>query len=374
MSSAQNGTEFSANDYRYMSRALELARRGVYSCHPNPRVGCVIARNGEIIGEGWHEKAGEAHAEIMATRSAGNRIDGATVYVTLEPCSHHGRTPPCADALIDSGVAEVVTAMQDPNPLVAGNGIQKLRDAGIAVKVGLLRQQAEALNRGFISRMSRRRPWVTIKLGASLDGRTAMQSGESKWITGPEARGDVQKLRASSSAILTGSGTILADDPSLTVRLDGVAHQPLRVIVDTNLSVPDSARIFHDGSPLMIATGVNQEDDRFITLKQRGVDIRTFSNVAGKVDMQAVLECLASEYACNDVLIEAGSIVCGSLMDNQLVDEVVIYFAPVIMGTDARGMFAIPGLDRITDKIELTIKDVRAIGKDWRVTALPRYA
>jgi diaminohydroxyphosphoribosylaminopyrimidine deaminase/5-amino-6-(5-phosphoribosylamino)uracil reductase len=366
-------SEFTRDDYRHMSRALKLARNGINTCHPNPRVGCVIVKNGDVLAQGWHETAGQPHAEVMALQKAGDKAAGAAVYVTLEPCSHQGRTPPCANALIDAGVAEVVIAMQDPNPLVAGQGIEKLQQAGIRVKSGLLKNQATELNRGFIRRMTHGKPWVTVKLGASLDGRTAMNNGESKWITGPEARSDVQRLRAQSSAILTGSGTVLADDPSLNVRQEDVKRQPLRVVMDSNLSIPDTAKMLNDGLPLLVATTCDDEDDRFSMLVQRGVDLITLRNRGNRIDANALMERLAGDYSCNEVLVEAGPTLCGDLMANQLVDEVIIYLAPVLLGTDSRGMFTVPGLESIAEKIHLTITDVAAVGHDWRITAHPEY-
>jgi diaminohydroxyphosphoribosylaminopyrimidine deaminase/5-amino-6-(5-phosphoribosylamino)uracil reductase len=334
-----------------MTDALRLAGKGITTTQPNPRVGCIIVKDEKIIARGWHQKAGCKHAEVLALQQAGEQAKGAVAYVTLEPCSHHGRTPPCAEALIESGIDEVIIAMEDPNPLVAGQGIKKLQQAGIKVRSGLLQQQATELNRGFVSRMTRRRPWVTVKLGASLDGRTAMQNGESKWITGPEARADVQLLRAASSAILTGAGTVLADDPSLTVRLDGTARQPLRIVLDSNLSVPDSAKIYNDGHPLLVATVLDETDDRFQQLKQQGIDLRSFpAGESGRVNCRRLFECLAEEYLCNEILVEAGAVVCGGLLANQLVDEIVLYLAPVVMGSAARGLFDIPGLDSMAQR------------------------
>ena len=357
-----------------MANALSLARKGITSTQPNPRVGCVIVKNEKIIAQGWHKIAGSEHAEVLALQQAGEQAQGATAYITLEPCSHHGRTAPCADALIESGVNEVVVAMQDPNPLVAGKGLEKLQQAGIKVRSGLLEQQAAELNRGFVSRMTRGRPWVTVKLGASLDGRTAMHNGESKWITGPEARIDVQKLRASSSMILTGSGTVLADDPSLTVRLDGMTKQLLRVVLDSNLSIPDGAKLFTDGNPLLVATAVEEDDDRFRQLKKAGIDIHSFpSSKSDRVNTKHLFQCLASDYFCNELLVEAGSVVCGGLLANQLVDELILYLAPVIMGSAARGLFDIPGLDTMAQRVHMTVKDVRPVGKDWRFIVQPDY-
>lgn len=368
-----SSSDFSANDHKLMARALQLAKHGIATTQPNPRVGCVIVKEGKVIAEGWHEKAGSAHAEIMALQQAGDQARGATAFITLEPCSHHGKTPPCTDELIASGISEVVAAMQDPNPLVAGQGMQKLSHSGIKVRIGLLQEQAEKLNRGFISRMTRGRPWMTVKLAASLDGRTAMNSGESRWITGPQARADVQKLRAASSAVMTGSGTVLADDPSLTVRLEGIDWQPLRVVLDSHLSISDSAKIFKDGQPLLIATAAAENDNRFQQLKGLGVDIRRFPGQAGRVDTLSLLKCLADDYSCNEVLIEAGSVVCGSMLADRLVDEIVLYLAPVVMGSSAKGLFDIPGLDAMSQKIYLSVKDVRAVGQDWRFTVQPEY-
>ena len=373
MGSVVSSPHYSADDYRFMADALRLAKKGVYTTHPNPRVGCILVKDGNILSQGWHEKAGQAHAEIVALQLAGEQSHGASVYVTLEPCAHHGRTPPCADALVEAGVKEVIIAMQDPNPLVAGEGISKLEQAGIKVKCGLLEQQAEELNRGFVSRMKSGRPWVTVKLGASIDGRSAMKSGESQWITGAEARQDVQRLRAASSAILTGSGTVLADDPSLTVRLADVSRQPLRVIMDSYLSIPDSAKVFNDKHPLLVATAAAEDDERFQQLQNRGIDIRCFQARDGRVDARSLLQHLANDFSCNEILVEAGSVVCGNLLKNQLVDEIIIYMAPVIMGSAAKGIFDIPGLERMSQKIELSIKDIRPVGRDWRVTAQPNY-
>lgn len=357
-----------------MANALSLARNGITTTQPNPRVGCVIVKNEKIIAQGWHKKAGCEHAELLALQQAGEQAQGAVAYITLEPCSHHGRTPPCADALIESGIDEVIVAMKDPNPLVAGQGIKKLEQAGIKVRSGLLKQQAMELNRGFVSRMNRGRPWVTVKFGASLDGRTAMHNGESRWITGPAARADVQHLRAASSAILTGSGTVLADDPSLTVRLNESARQPLRIVMDSKLSIPDRAKIFIDGHPLLLATALSEKDERFQQLKQLGIDIRSFpAGESGRVNSKHLLQCLAEDYLCNEILVEAGSVVCGSLLASELVDEIVLYLAPVIMGSAARGMFDIPGLDSMAQRVHMNVKDVRPIGKDWRFIVQPVY-
>ena len=365
--------QFTTSDYQYMARALQLAKRAVNTTHPNPRVACVLVKNNEIIAEGWHARAGEDHAEIVALRQAGKEARGATAYVSLEPCSHTGRTPPCADALIESGISEVVIAMQDPNPVVSGSGIKMLTEAGIKVRTGLLQQQAMELNRGFVKRMKLGLPWVTIKLAASIDGRTAMDNGESKWITGPHARADVQKMRAASSAILTGSGTVLADDPSLTVRIKNAERQPLRVVLDSYLSIPDSAKILNDGLPLLIATATDENDDRYQQIKNRNIDIRSFPAGNGRVELLSLLKCLAQQYSCNEIMVEAGSVVCGSLLENKLVDEIVLYQAPLIMGSSAKGLFDLPGLDTMAKKIHLSLKDCRAVGQDWRLTLTPDY-
>jgi len=369
-----SGVIFSAVDHQMMAEALSLARKGIATTQPNPRVGCVIVKNEEVIAHSWHKKAGCEHAEVLALQQAGEQAKGAVVYVTLEPCSHHGRTPPCADALIEGGVDEVIIAMEDPNPLVAGQGIKKLEQAGIKVRSGLLRQQAIELNRGFVRRMKCGRPWVTVKFGTSLDGRTAMHNGESQWITGPAARADVQRLRAASSAILTGAGTVLTDDPSLTVRLNGSARQPLRVVLDSNLSIPDRAKIYSDGHPLLLATVLDEKDDRFQQLRRHGIDIHSFpADESGRVNAKCLLQSLAADYLCNEILVEAGSVVCGKLLANELVDEIVLYFAPVLMGSGARGMFDIPELDTMVQRIHMAVKDVRPVGKDWRFTVQPVY-
>lgn len=363
----------SIEDRGHMTRALRLARRGLYTTDPNPRVGCVIVSDGEVVGEGWHQRAGEAHAEIHALSAAGDKAKGATVYITLEPCSHHGRTPPCAEALVAAGVAHVIVAMVDPNPEVAGKGIAYLQAAGIQVDSGLMELDAQALNPGFISRMRRGRPFVRVKLATSLDGRTAMASGESKWITGEAARADVQRLRARASAILTGVGTVLADDPSLTVRdtdlYAGELRQPLRVIIDSNLSTPPDARLLTLPGDTLIVTA-SDDGDTAEALIKAGAEVLCSDAGAGHIDLAALMGHLAS-IGINEVLVEAGSTTCGALMEAGLVDELVVYMAPHIMGAGARGMFQLPALDVMADRITLDIVDVRAVGKDWRFTAMP---
>lgn len=355
-----------------MQRAIRLAHRGLYSTDPNPRVGCVLVKDGNIAGEGWHQKAGEPHAEVLALKQAGDNAKDATAYVTLEPCSHTGKTPPCADALVQAKVARVVVAMQDPNPLVAGQGLKRLQDNGIAVECGLMEAQARALNPGFIKRMETGLPFVRLKLAMSLDGRTAMASGESQWITGDAARRDVQLLRARSSAVITGIGTVLSDDPSMNVRLTAeelnVEHvrQPLRVVLDSALRFPAAAKMTKvDGELLVITTSKNVADNsayRVISMAEKN----------GQVDLLAALKYLAKQ-EINEVHIEAGAVLGGAFLQQRLVDEIVVYMAPHIMGDEARGLFALPGLSEMKDRISLEIQDVRMLAKDIRITAKPKY-
>jgi len=363
---------FTADDHLYMARALRLAARGLYTTDPNPRVGCVLVREGQVVGEGWHERAGEGHAEINALRQAGERAAGATAYVTLEPCCHHGRTPPCSQALIAAGVTRVVAAMQDPNPRVTGNGLAELQAAGLVTDSGLLATEAEQLNSGFVMRMRQGRPWVRCKLAMSLDGRTAMGNGESRWITGEAARRDVHHLRARSSAIMTGIGTVLADDPSLNVRLDGDDAvpflQPLRVIIDSRLRIPPTAKLLDLPGETLILTG-NADANRAALLARPGVSVDTLPlNTEGRLDLQAVLRYLGGA-GINEVHVEAGAILCGALLADRLIDELVIYLAPHLMGDAARGLFAVPGLRHMAQRIALSIQDIRAVGRDLRMTA-----
>jgi diaminohydroxyphosphoribosylaminopyrimidine deaminase/5-amino-6-(5-phosphoribosylamino)uracil reductase len=353
-----------------MARALLLAERGLMTTAPNPRVGCVLVRNGEIVGEGWHERSGQPHAEINALQQAGLKAAGATAYVTLEPCCHQGRTPPCTEALVAAGVTRVVAAMEDPNPQVAGQGLVALRDAGIEATAGLLADAAEQLNVGFIMRMRQGRPWVRCKLAMSFDGRTAMASGESCWITGAAARADVHRLRGRSDAIMTGIGTVLADDPSLTVRIDGLAddfHQPLRVVLDSHLRTPPDAKLLDQPGETLIVTGAVDTDNE-ARLTRNGIRIATLPLDNGKLDLPAVLQHLGM-LQINEVHLEAGATLCGALIQADLVDELVIYMAPHLMGDAARGLFALPGLEQMSERIKLSISDVRAVGEDWRITA-----
>ncbi len=363
-----------ADDFRYMSRALQLAGRGLYTTDPNPRVGCVIVNDGDVVGEGWHAVAGGPHAEVNALRQAGERARGATAYVSLEPCCHHGRTPPCSDALLAAGVTRVVAAMEDPNPRVAGQGLRQLASAGVAVTCGVLETAALALNPGFAKRMREGLPWVRIKMAMSLDGRTAMASGESQWITGAAARRDVQRLRARSSAILTGSGTVLADDPSLTVRAEelgeAVSRQPLRVIVDSSLRIPAHAHLLGlPGKTLIAAAGAEMERQQ--ALHAAGAKVAVYPGVDGKVDLTAVLRHLAGVHAVNEVHVEAGATLNGALLQAGLVDELVIYMAPVLLGDAARGLFRLPGLEQMAQRLKMEIRDIRPVGDDWRITVSP---
>jgi diaminohydroxyphosphoribosylaminopyrimidine deaminase/5-amino-6-(5-phosphoribosylamino)uracil reductase len=360
-------------DTEYMQRALRLAARGLYTTDPNPCVGCVIVNDGEIVGEGFHQRAGEPHAEILALQEAGDVAAGATAFVTLEPCSHHGRTPPCADAMVAAGIKRVVAAMQDPNPLVAGKGFERLRTSGVVVEYGLLESQALALNPGFVKRMQSGLPFVRVKLAMSLDGRTAMACGESQWITGIAARRDVQKLRARSSAVLTGINTVLHDDPSLNVRLgadelgiDGEVRQPLRVVIDNELKMPADAKMLTlPGDTVVVTTA-----GRTAALP---CEIVSLEEDNGEVSLKALMVWLAQRET-NEVHVEAGAGLCGALLQLKLVDEIVVYMAPHIMGANARGLFDLPGLDRMQDRIDLEISDLRQVGKDIRITARPLYA
>lgn len=354
--------EFSARDSALMARAIRLAEKGRFSTRPNPAVGCVIARDGDIVGEGYHARAGEPHAEVIALRAAGERARGATAYVTLEPCAVEGRTPPCTDALLDAGVAEVVFAASDPSPAACGQGPERLRAAGVVVRHGLMAAAAEQLNRGFFSRVTRGRPFLCLKLAASLDGAIAMASGESQWITGAAARADVQRLRAASGAILTGVGTIVADDPSLTVR-DArypIPAQPLRVIADSSLACPPGAALFGlPGETLVVTAGALDDGER---------DCVALPGADGRVDLAALLAMLAARHI-NDVLAECGPTLAGALLDAGLVDELVIYQSPHIMGSETRRMAVTPAWQRLADRRALVVTDRRRFGPDMRITA-----
>ncbi len=367
-----------------MARALRLARKGLYTADPNPRVGCVLTRAGSLIGEGFHRRAGEPHAERNAladARARGFDPRGATAYVTLEPCSHHGRTPPCADGLIEAGVARVVVAMEDPNPQVDGGGLARLREAGIRVESGLLRDQAEALNPGFTRRIAGGLPWLRCKLAMSLDGRTAMASGESKWITSDASRADVQRLRARSSAIVTGVGTVLADDPSMNVRVplaelepavaDLDVRQPLRVVLDSRLRTPPGARLLGLPGDTLIVT-LDGDSARASALRAAGAEVESLAaDAEGHPSWEAVLRLLAAREV-NEVLLEAGPTLAGSALRASVIDELVIYSAPHLMGDGARGLFHLPDIQRMEQRIALEILDQRRIGPDVRTIARGR--
>lgn len=372
---------FSSADHQFMAQALRLAARGIYTTDPNPRVGCVLVRDNEVVGEGWHERAGEAHAEIRALGNAGERARGATAYVNLEPCAHHGRTPPCTRALIKSGVKRVVAALQDPNPLVAGRGISELKAAGITTAVGLMALEAAALNPGFLKRMRLKRPYVRCKLAMSLDGRTAMASGESRWITDTPARIDVQRLRARSSAVMIGIGTVLADDPQGTVRFEllgeeypggaAAVRQPLRVIVDPYLSIPEQARVLSAPGRTLIIT--NSDDIEIADiLRTRGAEVLILPGYQERIDLGRLLDILG-EREINEVLLETGATLSGAMLQNKLIDELIIYIAPLILGNNARGLFQLPGLEQLAQGYQLEISDVRAVGHDWRITTRIKY-
>lgn len=366
----------------FMGEAIALAKRGLFTTDPNPRVGCVIVKDGHIIGRGFHKETGQPHAEVFALREAGNQAKGATAYVTLEPCSHFGRTPPCAQALIDAGIAQVVVAVQDPNPLVAGRGLKALTAAGIQTVLGPLADQATALNRGFISRMRNQRPWVRCKMAMSLDGRTAMASGESQWITGPDARRLVHELRGQSSAIVTGVDTILHDNPSLTARPDDLQRdalptlgerQPLRVIVDSHLRTPPSAKILSGHGTTVIVTAIDVTEPAYT--KRRAAlpsqaRVISMPNAQGQVDLAALLTWLADQ-GCNEVMIEAGATLAGAFLEAQLIDHLDLFMAPTLLGSQARSLFDLK-LNDMAQQVHLDILEIAPIGKDWHISARPR--
>ena len=374
---------FTRLDHQYMARALQLAEQGLYTTDPNPRAGCVLVRDGEIVGEGFHARAGEPHAERHAMAEAGDRAHGATAYVTLEPCSHTGRTGPCADALVAAGVARVVVAMEDPNPQVAGNGMQTLAAAGIETASGLLEADARALNPGFISRMTRQRPYLRIKIAASVDGRTAMASGESQWITGPAAREDVQRLRARSSAVITGVGTVLADRPSYTVRpqqwalTDYQQHsggsdrvrQPLRVILDRTLQTPPGVPVVSAPGHCLLVAG-EQHPGRQNALESAGAEVMLLPASGSGIDLQQLLIEL-NRRECNEVLVECGATLAGAFVREGLFDELIVYMAPALLGSSARPLLGLPQLASMSEKVALKWQDVRMVGGDLRLTLTP---
>lgn len=374
-----NKQNFSIADHRHMARAMQLAARGLYTAAPNPRVGCVLVRDGRVVGEGFHQYAGQAHAEVNALDAAGTQARGATAYVTLEPCRHTGRTGPCSDALLRAGVRRVVAAMTDPNPRVGGRGLEQLSAAGVSVQCGLMQQQARELNAGFLARMHCGRPFVRVKIAMSLDGRTAMANGESQWITGPDARRDVQHWRAQSGAIVTGIGTVLADDPSLNVRADGFdaarrrqlgrdIRQPLRVIVDSNLRTPGTAKTLHLGGDVIVAS--LEQACATDSLQQSKAQILRLPDKAGKTNLAALLDELAKREV-NEVLIEAGGELSGAFVRAGLVDELVIFMAPMLLGSQARGLLHLPGLTKLSQHVRLQFIDQCTVGNDIRIRARP---
>jgi diaminohydroxyphosphoribosylaminopyrimidine deaminase / 5-amino-6-(5-phosphoribosylamino)uracil reductase len=371
---------FSVVDAMHMAQALRLAKKGLYTTQPNPRVGCVIAHGERVVGQGWHQRAGEPHAEVYALREAGEQARNAIAYVTLEPCAHHGRTPPCADALIAAGVARVVIAAEDPFPEVAGKGVAKLRAAGITVESGLMREAAREINIGFFSRIERHRPWVRVKVAMSLDGRTALANGESKWITGEAAREDVQRWRARSSAILTGVGTVLADNPQLTVRLpipfgesagargeSSHTHAPMRVILDRHRRTPAGSHVLDGQTPTLVLHAASEQpvDDRFAR-----VECIAIAEQGDGFDLPAVLALLAGR-GCSELHVEAGPTLCGALFAQGLADELLLYIAPIMLGDKARPLMQLPPLTEMAQRWSLRVVDQRQVGNDWRLQLRP---
>ena len=359
---------FTAADHRFMGRALQLARRGLRTTDPNPRVGCVIADGDRLVGQGWHEFAGGQHAEIAALNEASEPVRGMTAYVTLEPCAHHGRTPPCTQALIEAGIARVVVAVEDPHPQVDGNGLRQLREAGVTVETGLLADHAERLNPGFLKRARTGRPWLRVKSATSLDGRTGLANGDSKWITGEDARRDVQSWRARSSAILTGIGTVLADDPSLDARVTGPVHQPLRVVVDSTWRTPLSSRVLREPERAWIVGG--ERNAATDALEAAGVRCTSLPGADGRVDLPQLLDTLGED-ELNEVQVEAGSHLCGALLQAGLVDEVLLYLAPVLLGEGGPGPFAFGPLESMQGRTHLNLVDTTHVGRDLRLRLLP---
>lgn len=368
-------------DHYYMARAIRLARKGLYTTHPNPRVGCVLVKGDRILGEGYHRRAGEPHAERHALAAAGGEARGASAYVSLEPCCHHGRTPPCSDALIEAGVRRVVVAMRDPNPRVAGEGLARLAAAGIEVEEGVMRAEAEALNQGFIKRMERGLPFVRCKLAMSLDGRTAMASGESKWITSSAAREDVHRLRARSAAIVTGLGTLLADDPALNVRLSREAleldaelplPQPVRVVLDPELRTPPVAQMLSLPGQVLILCS-DEARLQAAPLEAAGARVVGLPGVGENLDLREAMAFLARQ-EINEVLLESGAVLAGAMLAEGLVDELVVYLAPHLMGSESRALFQLPALREMRQRVPLRILDLRQVGEEIRITAAPPAA
>lgn len=353
-------------DRDFMARALVLAGRGLWTATPNPRVGAVIVRDGQVVGEGFHEKAGGPHAEVVALREAGAKARGADLYVTLEPCSHHGRTPPCADAVIAAGIQRVVAAMRDPNPQVAGSGLQRLRAAGIRVECGLMEAEARELNIGFVSRMERGRPWMRLKVAATLDGRTALANRKSQWITDEAARADGHAWRARACAVLTGYGTVRDDDPQMNVRMVDTSRQPLRVLVDSRLEASPDSKIFSGGGTLVFCGEADAARQK--ALEARGAEIITLPNARGKVDLPPMLTELARR-GVNEVHIETGTRLNGSLLAEGCVDELLVYMAPRLIGNGGLGMFDLPELTELAATPLLDLREITRVGQDLRLLA-----
>jgi len=357
---------FTAADHGFMEQALELAGRGLNTTTPNPRVGCVVVRDDTVVGTGWHEKAGMPHAEVLALKAAGARSRGATLYVNLEPCSHHGRTPPCVDAIVEADVKRVVAAIQDPNPKVAGAGFAKLRAAGIAVEQGLMEEEARELNIGFFARMTRGRPWMRMKVAASLDGRTALANGKSQWITGEAARQDGHRWRARACAVLTGFGTVSDDDPQLNVRGVDTPRQPLKIVVDSKFETSPSARLLKEGQTLVV--GAVNDAKRIASLKKAGAEVVIIPNDGGKVELFKLMQELARR-ELNEIHVEAGTKLNGSLLQAGVVDELLVYLAPSVIGDSGRGMFHMPEITELSRASALKIREVERIGADLRILA-----
>jgi diaminohydroxyphosphoribosylaminopyrimidine deaminase/5-amino-6-(5-phosphoribosylamino)uracil reductase len=357
---------FTTADHEFMQRALTLARRGLFTTTPNPRVGCVVVREGQVVGEGFHERAGEPHAEVHALRAAGERAKGATLYVTLEPCSHHGRTPPCADAVVVAGIVRVVAAMGDPNPKVAGEGFARLRAAGIAVESGLLEKEARELNIGFVNRMTLGRPWVRLKVAATLDGRTALANRKSQWITSEAARRDGHAWRARACVVMTGVGTLSDDNPRMDVRDVETTRQPLKVLVDSHLKAPLDSRLFQSGQVLVFAA--RDDKARIAEFRARGVDVAVLPNPQGKVDLPAMLAELGRR-SINEVHLESGTRLNGSMLREGCVDELLVYLAPKLIGDSGMGMFDLPELAELSSALPLEFGPVQMIGSDLRILA-----
>lgn len=357
-----------SDDHAVMQRVLQLAELGINTTHPNPRVACVIVNAGEVVGEGYHRQAGDLHAEREALRIAGDKARGATAYINLEPCCHQGRTPPCTDGLIDAGISRVVAAVGDPNPLVEGSGFEQLRNAGIDVVSGVMEQQAVWLNRGFMQRMKTQKPWVVLKSAATLDGRTADFDGQSKWITGDVARDQVQALRVSSSAVITGIGTVLADDPQMNVRIDGANRQPLRVLLDSQLQIPLDANIVGDDNQLVIFT-LSTDIEKIAALIELGAEVIQHESNNDRLDLTEVLKELV-KWDCNEVLVEAGQTLSGAFLESGLVDELVLFYAGTLLGDQGKSMFQFDAPLPFADRVEYRVNSVEMVDSDFKVNAV----